>query len=168
MRIYVPSTTSELATLRDDGAIAGPRAATAVTADLREWYTETDTDTDLDELEYAALLEAARLSLRMVDADPSALRRRVVIAADVANSSVEPDPGAGRGSIRLLLELSLADVVSLQVDGPDAEPAVAAATAVVIEADLGSDDAQFVVEAAEAHELGWFATQELGPLLELL
>ncbi len=164
MRIYLPSTTSELIRLRDDEVLPGPRAATAVTSDFREWYIEND----LEELEYAALLEAARLSLRRVDADPSAARRRVVITADVPDSEVEPDPGAGRGSVRFLRDLSTATVVSLHVDGAEAEPAVAAATAVVIEADLGSDDAQFTVDEAEAHELGWYAPQELGPLLELL
>ncbi len=164
MRIYVPSTTSELTALRDDELLPGPRAATALTTELREWYVDDDTEL----LEYAALLEAARLSVRMLDADPGAARRRVVIAAEVPDSAVEPDPRSGRGSVRLVGALRLADVVSLHVDGPDAEPAVAAATAVVIEADLGSEDAQFVVDEAEAHELGWYATQELGPLLELL
>jgi len=164
MRIYLPSTTTELTSLRDEESLSAPRAATAVTPDLRDWYV----DTDLDELEYAALLEAARLSLRRIDADPSAARRRVVIAADVPDSVVRPDPDSGRGAIRLSGDLSLAQVVSLHVDGADAEPAVSAATAVVIEADLGSDDAQFIVDEAEAHELGWYATQELGPLLELL
>lgn len=164
MRIYLPSTTTELTVLRDDQALSGPRAATAVTHELREWYL----DNDLEELEYAALLEAARMSLRMVDADPSAARRRVVIAADVDDSAVEPDPGTGRGSVRLSTTLELVDVVSLHVDGVDAEPTITAATAVVIEADLGSDDAQFTVDEAEAHELGWYATQELGALLEFL
>lgn len=164
MRIYLPSTTTELATLRDTESLAGPRPATAVTAELREWYS----DPELDELEYAALLEAARFSLRLVDADPSGARRRVVIAAEVPDEAVEPDPRGGRASVRLLRNLTLADVVALHVDGADAEPGVSAATAVVIEADLGSDDAQFLVDEADAHELGWYATQELGPLLELL
>jgi hypothetical protein len=39
---------------------------------------------------------------------------------------------------------------------------------VVLEADLGSEDAQFVVDQAEGHELAWYATQEIGALLELL
>ncbi|MDQ4038182.1 MAG: hypothetical protein M3313_07505 [Actinomycetota bacterium] len=164
MRIYVPSTTTELATLRDTEALRGPKRATAVTAELRAWYA----DPELDELEYLALLEAARLSLRLVDADPSAARRRVVIAAEVPASVVEPDPRTGRASVRLTRMLQLADVVALHVDGTDAEPAVTAAAAVVIEADLGSENAQSLVDDAEAHELGWYATQELGPLLELL
>jgi hypothetical protein len=38
----------------------------------------------------------------------------------------------------------------------------------VLEADLGSEDAQFVVDQAEGHELAWYASQEIGTLLELL
>ena len=34
--------------------------------------------------------------------------------------------------------------------------------------DLGSADAQFIVDGAEGYDLGWYATQEIGPLLELL
>jgi hypothetical protein len=34
-------------------------------------------------------------------------------------------------------------------------------------ADAGDEDAQFVVDAVEDHELGWFAAQEIGPLVEL-
>jgi len=164
MRIYLPSTTTELTSLRDNETLPGPKPATAVTTELRDWYAEPE----LDELEYAALIEAARLSIRLVDADPSAARRRVVIAADVPDSAVELAPRTGRASVRLLASLELADVVALHVDSAGAEAAVTAATAVVIEADLGSDDAQFIVDEADAHELGWYATQELGPLLELL
>jgi hypothetical protein len=59
-------------------------------------------------------------------------------------------------------------VAAVHVDAPQAEPAVSAAADAVIEADLGSDDAQFVLDEAEGHELAWYATQEIGPLLELL
>jgi hypothetical protein len=37
----------------------------------------------------------------------------------------------------------------------------------VVEADLGSLDAAFRMEQAEGHELQWYATQEIGPLLEI-
>lgn len=164
MRVYVPSTTSELTRLRDAESLHRPLPATAVTDELREFYIGSD----LDEVEYAALLEAARLSLRMVDADSNAARRRVVIAADVPEAAVEPDPSATRAGVRLRLDLTLSAVVSVHVDGADAEPAVAAAAAVIIEAYLGSADAKFIVNGAEAYELGWYATQELGTLLELL
>jgi hypothetical protein len=45
---------------------------------------------------------------------------------------------------------------------------VRAAVNVVLEADLGSEDAQFVVDQAEGHELAWYARQEIGTALELL
>ncbi len=55
----------------------------------------------------------------------------------------------------------------MHVDDSDAEPDVRAAADAVVEADLGGEDAAFVVEQAEGHELLWYATQEIGPLLEL-
>ena len=54
------------------------------------------------------------------------------------------------------------------VSDADAEDDVRAAVNVVLEADLGSEDAQFVVDQAEGHELAWYATQEIGPVLDLL
>lgn len=164
MRIYLPATTADLIALRDEGSLAGPRAATALTPDLREFYASGGDE----ELEYAALSEAARLSLRMIDNDPGAARRRVVIVAEVPDSAVTADESNGRGVVRLADALTLGDVASLQVDDAEAEDAVRAAADVVLEADLGSADAQFVVDGAEGFELGWYGTQELGILLELL
>ena len=52
-------------------------------------------------------------------------------------------------------------------DDEAAEQDVRAAAEQLVEADLGSEDAAFVVDQAEGHELQWYATQEIGPLLEL-
>ena len=73
MRVYFPATTRTLRELVDTGEL-GPPPLTgfAVTPQLRAWYR----DSDLDELEYAALLEAARGSLRLLDQDPGARSRR--------------------------------------------------------------------------------------------
>jgi hypothetical protein len=38
----------------------------------------------------------------------------------------------------------------------------------VLEADLGDDDAKFLLDEAEGHDLLWYASQEIGPLLALL
>ena len=38
---------------------------------------------------------------------------------------------------------------------------VAAAADAIAAADAGDDDASFTVDSAEAHELAWYATQEL-------
>jgi hypothetical protein len=58
-------------------------------------------------------------------------------------------------------------VQAVHVDDPEAQADVRAAAEALVEADLGSDDAAFVVEQADGHELQWYATQEIGPLLEL-
>ena len=170
MRIYLPATTSVLRTLVDDGQLPGPLTAFAVTPGLREFYALSDAGADEEELEYAALLAAARASLRLVDVDPSAARRRVVLAADVPDAVVAEaeDPDADRGAVRVTGDVTMGDVASAHVDGAEAEDDVRAAVEVVLEADLGSEDAQFVVDQAEGDELAWYARQEIGTLIELL
>ena len=170
MRVYLPATTTVLRSLMAEGRLPEPQRGFAVTPGLREFYAVSAADADLEELEYAALLAAARSSLRLLDVDPGAHRRRVVVAADVPDAAVLPieDPDAERGEVQVSAPVTLADVASAHVDGADAEDDVRAAVGVVLEADLGSDDAQFVLDQAEGHELAWFATQEINPLLELL
>ncbi|RBY86524.1 hypothetical protein [Blastococcus sp. TF02A-30] len=170
MRVYLPATTTVLRTLVDDGVLTGPHTAFAVTPQLRAFYERSDPAADLEELEYAALLTAARASLRLLDVDPTAARRRVVLAADVPDDAVAPmdDPHVERGAVRVSADVRMRDVASAHIDGAEAEDDVRAAVNVVLEADLGSEDAQFVVDQAEGHELAWYATQELGPALELL
>jgi hypothetical protein len=168
--VYLPATTTVLRTLVDEGALPGPHTAFAVTPQLRQFYDVSDAEADEEELEYAALLAAARASLRLIDIDPSAARRRVVVAADVPDSAVRPidDQDTDRGAVRVEADLRVRDVASAHIDGADAEEDVRAAVGVVLEADLGSEDAQFVVDQAEGHELAWYASQEMGSALELL
>jgi hypothetical protein len=170
VRVYVPATTTVLRSLVDDGRLAGPLTAFAVTAQLREFYAHSQAAEDAEELEYAALLGAARASLRLIDGDPTAARRRVVIAADVPDDGVRPldEQDSERGAVRVAADIAMRDVASAHIDLAEAEADVGSAVAVVIEADLGSEDAQFVVDQAEGHELAWYASQEIGPVLELL
>jgi hypothetical protein len=170
VRVYLPATTTVLRALVDEGRLDGPSTAFAVTPALRQFYALSEADADTEELEYAALLTAARASLRLLDVDPFAARRRVVVAADVTDDLVSPidDPDNERGAVRVDGAIELRSVVSAHLDVADAEGDVRAAVSVVLEADLGSEDAQFVVDQAEGHELAWYATQEIGPALELL
>lgn len=170
MRVYLPATTTVLRRLVDEGSLCGPHTAFAVTEGLRRFYAVSDAEADTEELEYAALLAAARASLRLLDVDPMAARRRAVIAADVPDSSLAPmdDPHVEPGAVRIGSDIRMQDVASAHLDEADAEEDVRAAVAVVLEADLGSEDSQFVVDQAEGHELAWYATQEIGPLLDLL
>jgi hypothetical protein len=48
----------------------------------------------------------------------------------------------------------------------EARKDVSAAADALGAADMGDDDARFVVDGAEDHELLWFATQEIDTLLE--
>jgi hypothetical protein len=165
MRVYVPGTARSLQALLDSSELGPPPlTAFAVTPGLREWYTEGD----IDELEYAALLDAARGSLRLLDEDPTAPRRRVVVAADVPDNVVQVRPDLDRSVVRVTAAIPLRAVASVHVDGPDAEQTIRAAANSVLEADLGDDDAKFLLDEAEGHDLLWYASQEIGPLLALL
>ncbi len=166
MRVYLPSTLSGLRTLLDTGAFGEPPLpAYAVTGALREWYAEGDEE----ELEYVAMTLAARASIRLLDRglllEPGLRPRRVVVVAEVG--AVEPAPDVDRAAVRVLEAVPVRLVRAVHVDGEAAEADVRAAAEALAAADLGSEDAAFVVEQAEGHELQWYATQEIGPLLEL-
>ena len=166
MRVYLPSTLPGLRALLDSGKLSGvPLPAYAVTPALREWYAEGDDE----ELEYAALTLAARASVRLLDpllvADPEVPARRVVVVAEV--EQLAPAPEVDRAAVQVLAPVPLRLVKAVHVDDPSAADDVRAAAESVTAADLGSEDAAFAVEQAEGHELQWYATQEIGPLLEL-
>jgi len=85
MRVYLPATLPGLAGLLRKAEIGpAPLRAFSVTPALREWYASGDEE----ELEYVALMHAARASLRLLAADPDAPRRRVVLAADLPEQQV--------------------------------------------------------------------------------
>ena len=135
-----------------------------MTPGVRDWYI----DEDIDELEYAASGQAVRASLRLVDADPTAARRRVVLAFDVADDVVTVRDDLERGAITISEPVPLSAMAAVHIDDADAEPTVARAAAVVLEADLGSDSAQEVVDDAEGFELSWYAPEELADVLATL
>lgn len=165
MRIYLSATSTMLADLLSSGAVGpAPLTAFAVTPALREWYL----DDDAEALEYAATMEAARSSLRLLDSDPSAARRRVVIAADVPDGAVTVRDDLDRGVVHVGEPVALAAIASVHVDDADAEQTVAEAADSIIAADLGSEPAQEKVDDAEGYELAWYANQEITTLLDSL
>lgn len=161
MRVYLPTTLASLTGVLAKGELAPPLNAFAVTPALREAYASGDEE----ELEYIAMLAAARESLRLLARSASAPRRRVVLAADVPDADVawiayDDDPAA----VVIGAVVPLSAVASGHVDDPGAVDDVAAAAAASAAADGGDQDAQFTVDGAEGHELGWYATQELADL----
>src|SRR5215469_10506022 len=135
----MPATLAAVAGMLRAGEIqASPVRGYAVTPALREWYSSGD----IEELEYVAMMHAARESLRLLAADPASPRRRVVLAAEVAGEQVitsasfdEPALVQVDGPIRLR------DVVSGHVDDAGAKDEIAAAVAALAAADAGDDDA---------------------------
>jgi len=163
VRVYLPATIGMLEKLVSEGKLQ-PVSGTgfALTPALRESYASGSAE----ELEYTALLDAARASLRLLADDEKEVPRRVVISVDVDNVTVRPDLDAA--VVRLAGPVVLDDVAAVHVDTEDAGKAVRAAANQIDAADLGDDDAEFALGEAEDHELAWYAPQELPFLLELL
>ncbi|MBW1603249.1 hypothetical protein JJV70_14295 [Streptomyces sp. JJ66] len=187
MRLYVPLTLPRLAVAHRQGELDPlPLAAFAVTPALRAWCGSDDPE----ELEYAALGRAALASLRLLADDAQAPRRRVVVAVDVADEAVRSADEAVRSADEAVrsadkavrpagLDLDEAAVgqvlvdaavpfrkaAAVHVDAAGAEAAVAAGAEALPAADAGDADAEATVEAAEEHDLLWYATQEVAHLL---
>ena len=138
--------------------------AFAVTPTLREAYAEGDDD----ELAEVALRHAALASLRLMAGEGTSNLppRRVVVVADVEGATARPD--LDDAVVRLSAPIAYDDVVAAYVDNAHAEPAVVPAIEAVDAADLGDEDAEFIVGDAQDHDLAWYAPQELPFLLELL
>jgi hypothetical protein len=167
MRVYIPATWPMLRKL-----VAGGRfdpvggTAFALTPRLRESYLAGDED----ELEYAALSEAARASLRLLAVEfglgeDSTPARRVVVSADLDDVTLRPD--LDDGAVRIRGSVDLTTIAAVHVDAEDAEYAVRQAAGAVDAADLGDLDAEFLVGEAEDHELAWYDPGEVAFLVEL-
>ena len=159
MRVYLPATLPGLADVLGKGEIGpAPLRGFAVTPALREAYASGDDE----ELEYVAMLAAAKQSLRLLDADSGAPRRRVVLAVEVPDGQVSWQAYDDETAAVLVdAAVPVTAIAAGHVDELDATADVAAAADAVTAADGGDEDASFAVDSAEAHELAWYATQEL-------
>ena len=164
MRVFLPSTLPALAQALQAGQVGpGPVPGFAVTPSLREAYASGDEE----ELEYAALTEAARASLRLLAADPAAPPRRVVLAAEIPAEQVKPDARDKEpGRVVISVAVPAKRLASAHVDDAEAGADVRAAADALSAADAGDEDAKFAVDGAEGYELAWYANQELSSLAE--
>jgi hypothetical protein len=162
MRVFVPSTLPALAAALRAGQVGpAPLPGFAVTPALREAYASGDEE----ELEYAALTEAARASLRLLSGDPAAPSRRVVLAAEIPADQVTWDARDSEpGRVVIGEAVPLTRLAAAHVDAAEAGADVRSAAGALSAADAGDEDARFTVDGAEGHELGWYATQELSYL----
>lgn len=162
LRVYIPTTLEQLREVIGTGGIGpAPLAAFAVTGPLREWYL----DDDAESLEYAALTGAARLALSRLAAEPAATRRRVVVVAEVPDFMVRADQDGPPGAALVDEVVATRAFEAVHVDLEASVEDVNAAVESLAPALAGDDDAQFVVDSVEDHELAWFAVQELPDLL---
>jgi hypothetical protein len=163
MRVYIPSTLPLLDLACHAGEFGpAPVTAYAVTPALREWYTEGDDE----ELEYAAMAQAARASVGLLAADPGAPRRRVVVACEVsaippADGTVEP----GDARLELQVVIPWRTVAAVHLDAAGAAAVVGKAADSWQAAQNGDDDAVFALDSCEGEDLLWYATQEIPDLL---
>ena len=147
MRVYLPAGPALLRELEESGRLAADpdRTAYAVTAEV---CAELGVGPEDEEGEYAVLAAAALEAVALT----GEVARRVVLVVEARATPVE---GA---LVSLPHEVPRSRVQAVQVDDAAAEPVVRAARE--------GDDA--AAAALEDHDLGWFATQELGSVLELL
>lgn len=109
-RVYVPLTSSSLATLVADGRLAGPVKAHAVTSALRDELPGADEE----ELEYAATYAAADESWdSRTDTDAP---RRFVAAVDVSVVTPLPDDIT---TVEVPAGITMATVAALHCDPAD-------------------------------------------------
>ncbi len=142
MYVFLPSTLPALAAVLDEGRVRAPAAFAA--------------DTDDEEAEYEAMYAAAEESLRLLAADPSAPRRRVVLVANLADHLVEEESRESPDVVRVRItgdSIPRKRLASAHIDDEAAAPDIARAAT-----DPSST-------AADAHELMWYALQELPHLL---
>ncbi|WP_345603012.1 DUF6912 family protein [Pseudonocardia adelaidensis] len=166
MRIYVPATWPMLRTLVKTGVL-DPIGGTAfaLTPALREAYTSGDDE----ELEYAAMNQAARASLRLLSVEfglgeDTTPARRVVVSADLDDVTLRPD--LDDGVVRISGSVPFESIAAVHVDTEEAEYAVREAAGAVDAADMGDLDAEFLVGEAEDHELAWYDPSEVAFLVE--
>ena len=158
-RVYVPATATLLrGIVTEDGIGPAPFVAHAVTDRLRAEMP----DGGDEEWEYAASASAAQSSLGLLlDEDQP---RRVVVAVDAG--TVLPVEGDDPTLVSVEEVVPFRRIAAVLVDDEDAEGVVAAARAAWEAAEAGDADAEVVVERCLDHELGWWATQEVGDLLD--
>jgi hypothetical protein len=159
VRVYVPATATLLrGIVTEDGIGPAPFAAHAVTDRLRAAMP----DGAEEEWEYAASASAAQSSVGLLLEEDRP--RRVVVAVDAG--TVLPVEGDDPTLVSVEEVVPFRRIAAVLVDDEDAEGAVAAARDAWEAAEAGDEDAGTVVERCLDHDLGWWATQEVGDLLE--
>lgn len=168
MRVYLPATFAMLTGLHGTGVMSARSGwGFAATPALLEFYTSGDED----EIGYAAFLDAAEASLRLlaVGDEESFPYRRVVVSVDVADEVVTLAPENGESVVALNpAQIRVEDIAAIHIDIEESEEATKAAIAAVDAADLGDEDAELTVGDAQDNFMAFYDPTELPFLIELL
>jgi hypothetical protein len=161
VRVYVPASQALLADLVGSGRLSGPVPGCAVTDALRDWLDHAAGD-DEEPLEFAAQSRAADLSLALITGDQTP--RRAVLAVD-GDARLDP---AVDDLVGVVIEsgFELRDVRALFVDEDQAEGAVRAALSALAALPDEDDSVPAAVEELDAHDLVWFAPEEIAGWLD--
>lgn len=165
MRVYLPATFGMLASLEENKLIHARNGwAFAATDALHDFFTSGDEE----EIEAFAFDDAALASIRLlaIGDEERHPHRRVVISADVADATADPE--MGESVVRLAGPVKLEDVAAIHVDIAEAEQATAKAIEVVDAADLSDEDAELTVGDAQDNYMAFYDPSELPALVELL
>jgi hypothetical protein len=157
VRVYLPVTRSMLRAARDAGRFGpAPLRGHAVTPALVAALGGSDEE----EQEYAASTAAALDALSLLGPDDPPVR--IVAAVDVPTA--DPVGGdAAPSEVVLEHEVPLKRLASVLADSPEAAADVASARVALV---AGGAEAQAALDRCLDHELGWYAAQELGRLLD--
>lgn len=147
VRVYLPATLDDLATLWAHGSLHPRAGAYAVSAALRS----DDPEADLEEWEFQAFAQASEACLGLLGADGPA--RRVVVSADIEAARVHEEPAAAPAGVVVDGEVGVAAVAAVHVDGIDAAGRVKSV--------LDGAPADTLDDVA----LEWFAPSEVAALL---
>lgn len=171
MRVFIPATFAMLEQLVAEQSMpVRSGTAFAATPALVESYTEGD----IEEIEHIAFEEAARASLRLLDAEgvtdsaSTVPCRRVVVSVDLDDDRLALRPDLDTAVVRLTEPVvTMQAVAAVHVDLEQHGEAVRRAVAVVDAADLGDEDAELAVGDVLDLDLAWFDPVELPFLVEL-
>jgi hypothetical protein len=157
VRVYLPLTAATLRRARDSGRFGpAPLRGHAVTPALVAALDGSDEE----EQEHAAATAAALDALALLHPDDPP--RRMVAAVDVPTVEPVADEDVAPSQVVVAHEVPLKRLAAVLADSPDAERDVADARAAV----AAGGDAAVAVERCLEHELGWYAAQEIGVLLD--
>lgn len=172
MRIYIPATFTmlrEFAAVQALELIPPGYAFSAAEACKGDYSAD-----EIELIEHGAFVDASEASIRLLKADEEENKeteypyRRVVISADIPETQATVHPDLGISVVSLdPAKLELKDCVCVHIDIAESEAANAKAIDAISAADLGDEDAEFIVGDALDNLMAWYDISELPAIMDI-